>query len=132
LEHRKLNFRRLSGSFAVWRLPADSAVPAWASSGDDFSSITRTKDELSIVCPFHNVPAECHPKHQWACFKLEGPFPFSAVGILSSFVTPLAKAKIPIFALSTFDTDYVLVRQEDADSAVEALKRAGHELISIC
>lgn len=132
MEQRKLKFRRLSGSFAVCHLPADSAVPAWATSDDHFSSITRTADELSIVASFDNVPVEYRHDPQWTCFKLEGPFPFSSVGVLSSFIVPLGEAEIPIFAVSTFDTDYVLVKQEDADSAVRALKMAGHEFISLC
>ncbi|MBV8050216.1 MAG: ACT domain-containing protein [Acidobacteriaceae bacterium] len=106
-------------------MPADSAVPPWATS-NNFSSITRTDDELSIVCPSENVPQQYRDAIQWVCFKLEGPFPFSSVGILESFIAPLADAKIPIFAVSTYETDYVLVKEEDAERAIEVLQNAGH------
>ncbi|HXY02027.1 MAG TPA: ACT domain-containing protein [Terriglobales bacterium] len=126
----RLKFRCLTGKYAVCRLPAKSSVPPWASRGDGFSSITRADDELSIVCLIENLPDEHRQEIQWTCFKLEGPFSFSAVGVLHSFITPLAQAEIPIFALSTYDTDYVLVRDVDAERATEALQRAGHHLIS--
>jgi uncharacterized protein len=126
---RKLRFRQLIQQFAICRLPANAAAPLWAQS-EIFSSITRTADELSIVCPMENVPPECKPGLRWTCFKLEGPFPFSEVGILNSFIDPMVRARIPIFAVSTHDTDYVLVREENAASALQVLKKAGHELIS--
>jgi hypothetical protein len=124
----KLKFRRITGSFAVCRLPATGSVPAWAQSGS-FSSITRTSDELSIVCAEETVPPDVTSERGWVCFKLEGPFPFSMTGILASFVAPLAAADISLFAIATFDTDYVLVKLEAADKALEALDRAGHRLI---
>ncbi|HXY03151.1 MAG TPA: ACT domain-containing protein, partial [Terriglobales bacterium] len=104
-------------------------LPAWAISAESFMSITRSKDELSIVCPEDSVPPEHRTGSRWACFKLEGPFSFSAVGILTSFIAPLAEAGIPIFAVSTYDTDYVLVKEEDAARATEALERAGHQSV---
>jgi hypothetical protein len=119
----------MNGSIAICRLPADAAIPAWAILGSSFSSITRTADELSIVCPLENVPGEHQPQLRWTCLKLEGPFPFSEVGILSSFISPLAGAGIPIYAVSTYDTDYLLVKEQDTTRALQVLKRAGHELI---
>jgi uncharacterized protein len=129
---QSLKFRRLPGGFVICRLPVDSENPQWATSHNSFSSITRTADELSIVCPSENVPQPFRDKTEWACFKLEGPFSFSAVGILASLLIPLADARIPIFAISTFDTDYVLVKEEDAERATEALQQAGHRLIQMC
>ena len=93
-----------------------------------FFSVTRTADELSVVCPEQQVPPEVHHENEWACLKLEGPFPFSETGILTSFVQPLSDRAIPIFAVSTFDTDYVLVKEAWVEKAVEALKEAGHEM----
>ena len=126
---RQLKFRQIAGQFAVCRLPANVSVPAWATAGN-FISVTRTADELSIVCPLQNVPAEHKPEVPWTCFKLEGPFDFLQIGILASFIDPLAENGVPIFAISTYDTDYVLVREDFARSALGALQEAGHELTS--
>ena len=96
----------------------------------DFTSITRTGDELSIVCPAKNLPKEIVPDPRWICLKLEGPFEFSLTGVLLSFIKPLSENSVPIFAISTFDTDYVLIPQEHSARATELLCQAGHELIS--
>ena len=125
---RQLKFRQLPGPYAIVRLASDAPVPDWATKGD-FTSITRTSDELSIVCPAGNLPADVHSQHHWICLKLEGPFPFSQTGILLSFIEPLSNNGIPIFAISTYDTDYVLIQEEAAGSALNALQAAGHELL---
>jgi len=90
--------------------------------------VTRTSDELSIVCEESLVPDGVRAEQDWAALKLEGPFPFEMTGVLASFLDPLAAAKIPIFAMSTFDTDYVLVKREHLDAALQALAGAGHLL----
>jgi hypothetical protein len=128
-ERIKLTFRLIPGPFAVCRLPSKAPVPEWAWSGP-FTSVTRAADELSIVCLADNLPADLASKHHWMCFKLEGPFAFSEVGILASFIDPLVENGVPIFAISTFDTDYVLVNEEYAGITLGALKNAGHELLS--
>jgi hypothetical protein len=122
----QLKFRQLPGSYAIVRLAPDATVPDWATQGD-FNSITRTADELSIVCPAANLPADVHSPHRWICLKLEGPFPFSQTGVLLSFIEPLSNNAIPIFAISTYDTDYVLIPEEHA-RALDILREAGHEL----
>jgi uncharacterized protein len=121
----KLKFSRVPGSFAICRLAPNAAVPDWALRGT-FFSVTSSADEISIVCPQAQVPSEVQHENEWACLKLEGPFPFSETGILTSFVQPLSDRAIPIFAVSTFDTDYVLVKQAWVEKAVEALQDAGH------
>jgi hypothetical protein len=93
-------------------------------------SVTRTADELSIVCSFNQAPAAAMCEGPWKCFKLRGPFPFSLTGVLASFIDPLAVNEVPIFAISTFDTDYVLVKEADAAKALKALEAAGHEFIA--
>lgn len=128
MQRHKLKFTRIPGSFAVCRLSANDVVPAWALQGS-FFSVTRTRDELSLVCSETQVPAEIHHENGWACLKLEGPFPFSETGILTSFVQPLSERAIPIFALSTFDTDYVLVKNDWVEKAVETLREAGHQAV---
>jgi hypothetical protein len=124
----KLRFSQLPGHYAIVRIPPDSATPAWAPNGN-FTSITRTADELSIVCPAENLPPEVPPPLRWVCLKLEGPFPFSQTGVLLSFIRPLSENEIPIFATSTFDTDYVLIQEEFESAALDVLKTSGHEFI---
>jgi len=111
------------------RLASDAVVPTWATQAG-FSSITRTTDELSIVCPTDNLPPEVHSPHRWICLKLEGPFPFSQTGVLLSFIEPLSRNEIPIFAISTYDTDYVLIPEEFSEPAISKLQHAGHELLA--
>jgi hypothetical protein len=125
----QLKFSLIPGTFAVCRLAADAPTPDWAWPGP-FASVTRTADELSIVCLADNLPADVASQHHWVCLKLEGPFAFSEVGILASFIDPLVKKGVPIFAVSTFDTDYVLVSEDDAAIATQALRDAGHELLT--
>jgi uncharacterized protein len=94
------------------------------------ASMTRTAEELSIVYVTKQAPENAKCESPWTCFKLEGPFPFSLTGVLASFLNPLAERGISIFAISTFDTDYVLVKEEDAATALETLQAAGHHLVS--
>jgi hypothetical protein len=121
-----LKYRVLSERLAVCQLAAAAPIPAWAQAGG-FFCIVRSSQELSIVCEEHRVPEGIRVERGWVALKLEGPFPFSMTGVLASFVQPLAEAKIPIFAISTFDTDYVLVKREDLERAAKALRGAGHQ-----
>lgn len=115
----------LPDTFAVCRLGADGAVPSWATAAQ-FFSITRTADELSIVCPQHLVPDGIRCERDWRCLRVIGSMDFSMIGVVSSLVTPLAEAGISVFVLSTFDTDYLLVKKSDQQRAVAALRAAGH------
>jgi hypothetical protein len=126
VSHR-LKFFLVPGSFAVSRLAAGAAIPGWIQSGA-FSCVTRTGDELSVVSLAYSVPAEVQSEKGWTCLKLQGPFPFQLTGILASFLDPLAHAGIPIFAVSTFDTDYILVKDEHRERTLATLIEAGHEL----
>jgi uncharacterized protein len=121
-----LKFRQLPALYAIVRLAPDALIPDWTTKGD-FTSITRTADELSVVCPAENLPADIHSPHDWICLKLEGPFPFSQTGVLLSFIAPLSNNRIPIFAISTYDTDYVLIPYEHSQAVVDLLRQAGHE-----
>ena len=122
----KLKFRVISGSFAICRLPAADPVPEWAGHGP-FTSVTRTAEELSIVCLADHVPPQNKPEIPWFCLKLEGPFAFSQVGILHSFIEPLVQSGISIFAIATYDTDYILIQENFRAAAFQALQNAGHE-----
>lgn len=126
-KRHRLKFRWLSGPYAIVRLAPDASVPDWATKGD-FTSVTRSVDELSVVCPAVNLPADVHSEHHWICYKLEGPFAFSLTGVLLSFIEPLSNSGVPVFAISTYDTDYILVQEEFAGVAQQALDEAGHEL----
>jgi len=110
---------------AIARLEARTAVPAWATAGG-FFSVTRTPDELSVVVEHARIPSGTPADGGWCALKVEGSLPLSAVGILHSITGPLAGAGISIFAVSTHDTDYLLVKAEAMAQAVRALSAAGH------
>ena len=117
----------LPGLFAVCQLDPDVPLPAWATSGSSgLLSITRTPNELSIVCAQEVAPMDVRTERDWRCLMVEGPLDFSLTGVLSALLAPLADAGVSIFALSTFDTDYLLVRAAQLDLAVETLSAAGH------
>ena len=118
----------LPSEYAVCQLPADQAIPAWASAGELFS-VTRTPEELSIVCAASSVPAGVRHTAGWSALKLHGPFDFALTGILAGVLNPLHTAGVGIFALSTFDTDYVLVQAAQLGQAVSALRGAGHTVL---
>ena len=124
---KKLRFFLLARQMSICRLDATSMVPDWAVEGG-FFSVTRTDDELSMVCPEEVVPDEARSEGGWRALKLEGPFEFSEVGVLASVAAPLAEARVGIFVVSTFDTDYVLVKEEQLGSTVAALRGRGHEV----
>jgi hypothetical protein len=117
----------LPGHWAVCRLHPESAVPAWAEGGTFFSA-TRTRDELSLVCEEAAVPEGVKAEKGWAALKVHGPIPFGTTGVLSSLTAPIAEAGISLFALSTFDTDYILVKADSLSVAVAALRKAGFEI----
>jgi hypothetical protein len=114
----------LDDTFAVARLTANSNVPSWALKGP-FFSIGKTEDELSIVCRQNLIPGDVKMEKDWKIIKVEGPLDFGLTGILASIANPLAEAKISIFAISTFDTDYVMVKNENLVRALKALEGAG-------
>ena len=125
---RSLKLKKLDGRVAVCRLDPSFGIPGWAT-GAAFFSATRTPDELSVVCPEESVPAGVRSEAGWRVLMLEGPFEFSEVGVLASVATPLAEAGVSILALSTYDTDYVLVKEEGMDLAASALGERGHQVV---
>ena len=123
-------FSIIPGRWAILKLAADAAVPDWASAATGFVTITRTADELSLIVPCDRIPADVEPTVEWSLIKVHGPFSFAAVGVLASFGTPLATAGISIIAVSTHDTDYVLVRADDEGAARHTLILAGHTYVA--
>jgi uncharacterized protein len=115
------------GAYAICRLKAEEQVPEWATRGA-FVSVTRTPTELSVVCAFDTVPRGTACEGPWRLLVVRGPLDFALTGILASMASPLADAGVSIFAISTHDTDYVLVPAADVDRAVEALRSAGHRV----
>lgn len=124
---RHLELSLLPGRFAISRLAPDAHIPSWATQGA-FYSVTRTRDELSIVVEESDVPAGTQSQAGWRVLKVHGPLVLSEVGVLASLTAPLADAKVSLFVVSTFDTDYLLVTQEQLTSAIVALGRAGHSI----
>jgi uncharacterized protein len=114
---------------AVCRLPAEDAVPSWADQVfQPLVSITRTADELSVVLPQAEVPPDVQAEAGWRALSVRGPLPFHLTGVLASLAVPLADAGVPIFALSTHDTDWLLVGHDRLDDACAALGDAGHRI----
>jgi hypothetical protein len=124
---RLLELTLLPERFAISRLAADAPIPAWATEGP-FFSVTRAGHELSVVCELSRVPVGVQSQSGWRVFKVHGPFVLTEIGVLSALATPLAEAKLSLFAISTFDTDYLLVASETLSAAVAALERAGHKI----
>jgi uncharacterized protein len=113
--------------YAIVRCDPDGGLPAWATGGH-FWSVTRTDAELSVVCRQDDVPSDASAERGWCALEVAGPLDFSLTGVVASLVTPLAEAEIPLFLLSTFETDYLLVRERDLARSVEALSGAGHSI----
>jgi hypothetical protein len=120
-----LNLVVIPGTFAICRLNPDQPIPSWASTGDLFS-VTRTAEELSVVCRQKDVPEGVQVERDWGCMRVAGTLPFMLSGILASILQPLAEAGISVFAISTFDSDYLLVKQHAFPSAVDVLRLHGH------
>jgi hypothetical protein len=120
----------LETRLTVCRLPADGPIPPWVDDAGDFVSITRTAEELSIVAASDAIPAGLPAEGPWRAFKVRGPLVMTLIGVVAAIADPLRDAGIAIFAISSFDTDYVLVHEPDFAAAVEALKAAGHEVLS--
>ncbi|HEU4588968.1 MAG TPA: ACT domain-containing protein [Gemmatimonadales bacterium] len=114
----------LPDSFAVCRLEPDAPLPTWA--GGRFMTVSRTPDELSVTLPEYFVPPEVRAERGWRLLKVRGPLDMALVGILASLAVALARANISIFAISTYDTDYLLVRARQLEAAIAALEQAGH------
>jgi len=121
----RLTLSLLTERLAICRLEGDAPVPDWALVGS-FASVTRSPDELSVVCPLRNVPPGVRCEPGWRGLRVQGPLDFSLVGVMAALAAPLASAGVSMFALSTYDTDYLLVRATDVDAAVAALEAVGH------
>jgi hypothetical protein len=123
-----LDLDLMPGAYAICRWSADAALPDWAYQGG-FVSVTRTPAELSAVCAFDAVPPGTVCEGPWRLLAVRGPLDFALTGVMASLATALADAAVSLFAISTYDTDYLLVRADNLDRAVEALRGAGHRVL---
>ncbi|OXM14270.1 ACT domain-containing protein [Paenibacillus herberti] len=125
-----MNLVLLNSTFSIVKLPPRAEVPSWADQGE-FFSVSRTHEELSIVCSSSVIPDNTggEIEQDWKCIKVEGVLDFGLTGILASLANPLAEQEISIFAISTFNTDYLLIKQHSIDKAKAALEKAGHPFI---
>ena len=116
----------LPDTFAVCRLPNDAPTPDWTTGG--FVSITRTAEELSVVCREDDVPVDVQAERDWRCFHLLGPIAFTETGVIARLTAPIANDGIGVFVISTYDTDYVLVKSDDVDAVAGLWRDAGHDV----
>jgi hypothetical protein len=119
----------LPNRYAVARLETQTGIPDWAMAGD-FWAVVRTADELSLVCPESLVPVGTRCESHWRLLKVAGPLDFSLVGVLAGLAGTLAEAEVSIFVISTFDTDYLLVRHKQVETALVALRQRGYPVES--
>lgn len=124
---RRFELTLLPERFTISQLAADAPIPEWATQGS-FFSVTRARDELSVVCEHSRVPAGVRSQPGWSVLKVHGPFDLAETGVLSSLALPLAEARVSLFTISTFDTDYLLIASETLSAAIGALERAGHKI----
>jgi len=104
-----------------------SPIPLWAD-GEGFLSISRSDDELSILCRAERIPSGVRQDTGWTCYKFIGPFAFDETGIVASVIGPLSDAGIGIFVVSTFDGDHMLIKETDVARAGPILVASGHTL----
>lgn len=124
---RRFDLSVLPDTLAIARLSVGATLPPWAAQGA-FFSVTRTSDEVSIVCSARQIPPRVGAETGWRALKVAGPFALSEVGVLAALAAPLAKAHVSLFAISTFDTDYLLVSEKQLQAAIAALRDAGHRV----
>jgi hypothetical protein len=123
-----LDLELLPGDYAICRLPAGSPLPPGLSAGAQVLSVTWTPDEVSILCPAELAPADAAVETPWRCLRVAGPVQLALTGVLASIVSPLAEARVNIFAFSTFDTDYLVVPTVRLTEALGALTGAGFRI----
>ncbi len=119
-----------SGEVGMAQLPAHASVPKWAleDSESPFWSVTRTRDELCVICGFEDIPGSVSTVGPFTVFSIDGPLEHSLIGVLAGLLEPLSSAGISILAESTFDTDWILVPSAQADQAFTAWTQAGHRI----
>ncbi|ENZ01854.1 ACT domain-containing protein [Clostridium thermobutyricum] len=128
MNNKKLSLTLLKEKYCVCRLNKDDEIPSWVLKGE-FYSITRTEDELSIVCVQDNLKSKIKCEKNWKILKIDGPLDFSLIGILSKISVLMAENEISIFVVSTYDTDYILIKEKNLEKAIDILKNDNYKVI---
>lgn len=128
MKENKLTMKLLKEKYGVCRFDNSVSIPSWAFEGE-FYSISKTEDELSIVCLQENIAEGIKSEKDWRVFKVEGPLDFFLVGILSKISGLMAEEGISIFAISTYDTDYILIKEKDISKAIEKFVKQGYCIV---
>lgn len=124
---KKVPLTLLDPVFSVCRLAANERLPKWARGGS-FSSVTRTPQELSVVCEQASVPTGVEAESGWRCLMVQGPLEFGEVGILASLTAPLAASQVSVFAISSYDTDFLLIKEASLETAISSLREQGFRI----
>ncbi len=124
----KLRIKRLGGVYGIAQMSHLERIPDWVD-GEGFVYITRTDDELSLVCLEDRIPPDVKVDRDWVCFKFLGPFAFGDAGVLQSVIQPLSENGIGKFVVSTFDGDIILLKETDVEVGVKVLREAGHSIV---
>jgi hypothetical protein len=127
MTQRQLNLSLLDEEYGICSLPAAASIPDW-SLKQSLISITRTDEELTIVCRQDLIPPEFKSDLNWRCFKIDGAFDLNQTGVISSISSPLADAGISIYVISTYSTDYFLVKEKKLDQTISVLSDSGHNI----
>ena len=127
MTQRQLKLTLLKNKYAICSLPKDALIPDWALT-QSLISITRTDKELTIVCRQDIISSELQSDLNWRCFRIDGSFDLDQIGVISSISSPLADAGISIYVISTYDTDYFLVKEEKLNQALSVLSNSNHSI----
>ncbi|MCP4607168.1 MAG: ACT domain-containing protein [Planctomycetes bacterium] len=127
MKHRQLKLSLLKDKYGICTLSNTDQIPEWALKAS-LVSITRTKKELTIVCPQDVIPSQCKCDLNWRCFRVDGSFDLNQIGVISSISEPLAEAEISIYVISTYVTDYFLVQSEKIEQTISILSGCGHSI----
>ena len=126
---KSIRLQRLPGAYAISRLAPGEPIPAWAD-GPGFVSISRSSEELSVVCLAERVPAGVTTDDGWSCLRLVGPFAFDETGIVLAVIRPLSESGLGVFVVSTYDGDHLLLKSATLERAITLLTAAGHQVLS--
>ncbi len=127
MKFKPLHLQVIPDRYGIIKLPSTSDIPSWVLDCSVYN-ITKTPDELSIVCSQNVIPEEILCERGWKGLRVMGHLSFNSTGVVESIAKPLAEDEISIFTVSTFDTDYVFVKESQLDQTVNCLKAAGHHV----
>ena len=128
MKQRQLQLSLLKDKYGICTLPNTAPIPDWALT-QSLASITRTEKELTIVCRLEILPSQYQSDLKWRCFKIDGSFDLNQIGVISSISSPLADAGISIYVISTYDTDYFLIQEQNLEKTISVLSNSGHYII---